>query len=195
MAKDAVATMGTILADDVGGRDAVHVAVIAVRAHRMLVPGSRVGAVMKDGEYVSADQDHVGIVDPFLQCNAERHDRFWLYLYPRTITGLAHHWTHPKFGDEGGTYATPASRLEAESWVRGYLKRIEGPSYEDIIRLVTEGNFYDEGKYFGLSIYEECLQVTGSDASGSIDSGLWDRLELITGKKIKHRPTYFTCSC
>ena len=126
MAKDAVATMGTILTDDVGGRDAVHVAVIAVKAAATFRPGAHATALFRNGEYVADNNgsEFVGIVDPFLTDTVRVGQRFWLYLYPRTITGLNHNWTHPAFGDaRDEVYATPAARLESEAWVREYAAR------------------------------------------------------------------------
>ena len=115
-AKDAVATMGMILPHDVGGRDAVHVAVIAATAARKLAPGQDVGFI--DGERAGTVDQPIGIVDPFLKSTVKTGQRFWLYLYPRTITGLSHKWTHPAFPDEattGAAYNTPSQKLASEN--------------------------------------------------------------------------------
>jgi hypothetical protein len=72
-------------------RDAVHVAVAPVVAQENLSPGDHVDA---NGGWAG---ERVGIVDPFLREPVRKGDRFWLFLYPGTVTGLRHMWTHPAF--------------------------------------------------------------------------------------------------
>ena len=79
------------LIDGPAGRDAVHVAVAPVVARVALRPGTHVDATG------GTDGERVGIVDPFLDCAVKPGDRFWLFLYPNTITGLRHVWQHPAF--------------------------------------------------------------------------------------------------
>ncbi len=87
------------LCDDAARRDAVHVAVAPVTAGQQLEPGDHVGLV--GGVAVTAwhrDDFHViGVVDPFLTTSVDRGQRFWLLLYPNTVTSLRHVWTHPAF--------------------------------------------------------------------------------------------------
>ena len=67
------------------GRDAVHVAVIAMVAGRELQPGERLKS---------------GIVDPFLTAPVKPGEWYWLCLTPGTTTSLRHVWAHPGFDDE-----------------------------------------------------------------------------------------------
>lgn len=76
--------VGTILESD-PGRDAVHIALAPMIALREMRPGER----LKDG-----------IVDPFLTRNVQPGQRYFLFLYPGTVTRLRHVWTAPGFADE-----------------------------------------------------------------------------------------------
>jgi hypothetical protein len=67
------------------GRDAVHVAVMAMLATRAMAPGKWLTN---------------GIVDPFLTADVQPGEWFWLALYPGTVTSLRHVWTAPGFPEE-----------------------------------------------------------------------------------------------
>jgi hypothetical protein len=87
------------LTDNVDIRDAVHVAVVSVIADEPLVPGSHVGFSSRNrGHRVSTRSSQlIGVVDPFLMGMVQPGERFWLFVYPQTITGLRHDWSHPAF--------------------------------------------------------------------------------------------------
>lgn len=84
-------------------RDAVHIAVVPVTAAQVLRPGDSVGLKNEKGSgWVGlVDEDEqIGIVDPFLRFNVYQGQKFWLFLFPGTITSLRHDWTHPAFEEE-----------------------------------------------------------------------------------------------
>lgn len=196
--KDAVATMGDILTDDVSGRDAVHVAVVSVTAAVHLAPGQDVGFIDSEQQLVGpcTTVDAIGIVDPFIKQTVMSGDRFWLFLYPRTITGLTHSWTHPAFTDESpvkknakvteaanAKYSPPSKVLESEQWLKNYCSQYDVPDYYDLLALVEKNTD------------SEYITVYGSDAHGEIPDELWTHVENVLGKSIRHRPKYFSCSC
>jgi hypothetical protein len=199
MAKDAVATMGTILTADVGGRDAVHVAVIAATAAGKLAPSQHVG--FKSGAapepvdttepIVGASDDPIGIVDPFLEGMVEKGQRFWLYLYPRTITSLRHNWTHPRFEDlkQGQIYSRPTQVAESEAWLKAWCETHDCPEWPTV-RAVIEG---DESEHRQWS--DEYLHFDGRDAHGEIPPSFWHHVEIVLGRKVENKPTGFSCSC
>lgn len=191
--KDAVATMGSILPDDAGGRDAVHVAVIAVVAREKLLPGQDVGAFDEEGGQYVADPKakHVGIVDPFLKGIVFPEQRFWLYLYPRTITGLNHQWSHPDFP----SVPPPSQPLTSEQWLRKFCEGADCPGYDDVMKLIRDGDYSSEDGYFNARYEHEYLHFGGRDAHGEIPAEFWMHAENVLGRKIEKRPAYFSCSC
>lgn len=204
MTKDAVATMGELLPDDTSGRDAVHVAVFSARSPVKVFPGQHVGLV--DAEpvelgdmVVSPLAPPIGIIDPFLNREATPGSRFWVYLYPRTITALSHRWGHPAFedaitravqtvstADPTKIYVTPTMKLESERWLRDECSsNYDMPSYERLIEAVE-----------GADMTDEYLTIFGSSASGDIPAAIWSHLENVLGKRFPaSKPTYFSCSC
>src|SRR5579884_3398390 len=85
--------IGSLAAED-AGRDAVHVAIAPIAAPCELRPGQHVDP---HGRPEGPGVVPVGIVDPFLREPVVAGQRFWLFLYPNTVTSLRHEWTHPAF--------------------------------------------------------------------------------------------------
>jgi hypothetical protein len=90
--------LGHLIEDGDRRRDAIHIAVAPVTAADRLAPGQHVGLVREgDLELVGPCDRTLGVVDPFLAEEVQPGQRFWLFLYPGTITGLRHVWAHPVF--------------------------------------------------------------------------------------------------
>ncbi len=90
--------LGHLVDDGERRRDAIHVAIAPVTAATELLPGQHVGFVRAgDTDTVGESETPVGVVDPFLTAPVRAGQRFWLCLYPNTITGLRHIWSHPAF--------------------------------------------------------------------------------------------------
>jgi hypothetical protein len=185
VATDALDTLGTAPLDEHQKRDAIHLAVEPVIAGERLKPGERI--TVTDGIASSADDDDVlGIVDPFLTRAVRKGQRFWFVMLPRTIKSLRHVWAHPAFPDEVGTSAKqPASKEASERWLREFIDRSNCPSYEVVLGVIARGSALDR----------EYLHFDGSDAHGDIPPEFWDHVEVVLGRKVEHRPAYFSCSC
>lgn len=199
--KDATATMGAILPNDVSGRDAVHVAVVSTEAAEDLKPGQDVG---KDGTV----KDPVGIVDPYIKGDIKKGERFWMFLYPRSITSLSHKWSHPSFEEDEGVYVTPAQRLESEKWLREFAEK-HYVTYDKLIKManIEDGeriSFNDPNqKNADLWAYEDCylyrsgdyVCTVGTDWKDANPYEIASHVESVTGKRIKFKPEYYACSC
>jgi hypothetical protein len=90
--------LGQLIENGERRRDAIHVPIASVTAAVRLVPGQHIGLV-EDGnlELVGPCDEPMGVVDPFLKADVEPGQRFWLFLYPGSIQGLRHVWSHPAF--------------------------------------------------------------------------------------------------
>lgn len=208
--RDAVATMGDLLPADVGGRDAVHVAVISARAGQNLFPGQHVGLRPGEGEREAWPIDKlIGIVDPFITGKVGAGARFWLYLYPRTITGLHHVWAHPDIPDasrpaNGAAPATvdvgalallTAARANSEAWLRAFCRGSAGLCYESVIARVLENE--REAGVVDLEDDEDAsLHFSGKDAHGEIPPEFWVHAATVLGRPIMGpKAKWFSCSC
>ncbi len=90
--------LGRLIEDGDRRRDAIHIAVAPVTAAVRLLPGQHVGLVQEGNVELAGPCEHpIGIVDPYLSGVVEPGQRFWLCLYPNSISGLRHIWSHPVF--------------------------------------------------------------------------------------------------
>ncbi len=154
-------------------RDAIHMAVAPMEAGAPLKPGMRVG--VRDGKAV-AMQPFLGIVDPFLESPVLVGQRFWLFLFPGSITSLRHEWTHPDFAESRRPPDDPMALRVLES----FAERI-GESHDTTMDYL--GQMATEGYIYGDTEYNE------------IPSEVWDAYECIAGVKVANRAKYFSCSC
>lgn len=92
--------LGSIITDPHAGRDAVHIAIIPMIATRTLQPGERL---------------RNGVVDPFLTAPIAPGERYYLCLFPHSVTSLRHVWQNPAFADEDEP-APDCRRSEATVW-------------------------------------------------------------------------------
>lgn len=172
-------------------RDAVHIAVIPLVAAGTLHPGSNFG-ITEDGRAVgSPRQSSFGIVDPFLDRIVSEGERFWGFLYPNTITGMRHVWEHTKLDAS----LNRALISESEKWLRNFVEVMDCPNYDRLIAAASDEPCVDGDDYYYYSKDGDYLHFGGSDAHGEIPAEFWHHVEVVTGKHISHRPTYFSCSC
>lgn len=187
--------LGTILEGE-HFRDAIHIAIAPVIAGESLKPGDDIGfsAGGADGEVWSDVEKCIGIVDPFIKTKIRKGQRFFMFLYPQTVTGMRHEWQHPAFGSEQVKIAAPVvvdEKAESEKWMREFANRA-GLSYGVVIDAAKDN--LQSGDYF--------VQHDTEAARDAIyDCGIptfWKHFEIITGIKSPpegEQDSVFSCSC
>lgn len=175
--------LGQIIKED-QQRDAIHIAVAPTTAAEKLSPGQHV-AIIGDEAWASAGSP-IGVVDPYLKANVKKGDRFWLFLYPGSITSLRHEWAHPAFG------AMPAtdSKSSSEKWMRAWaMEHMSDDYYGDSGKRSEESAYasaINAGREMSVGPYES--------ARDHIDNEWWAHWEIITGST-GQRGEYFSCAC
>lgn len=171
-----------------GKKDAVHIAVAAVEANQNLEPGDHVG-LLADGKAANITKS-IGIVDPFLKQAVRRGDKFWLYLYPGSITSLEHKWTHPAF-TEIEEVKSKISLSTSEIWMRKWASEHMSYDYYGDGNLTEDASYrkaIDAGHNMSVGPYES--------ARDYIDDVWWGNWEIITGcKRPAEGERYFSCGC
>lgn len=181
--EDTLKSLGKLIADS-SERDAVHIAVAPICARDRLAPGQHVG-IGDDGMATGAVDfdDLVGIVDPFLPAPVFKGERFWLFLYPGSITSLRHDWTHPAFSPVRTAFNEKAS---SEAWLKGYANDM-GLSVGAVIEAAR--GYLMDGSYYTFS----------HDTPGRANTEaaeFWRHYQIITGEQVEnHEATFFTCAC
>jgi hypothetical protein len=110
---------------DLGVKDAIHVAIVAVRAGKPTKPGER--CKLNEHREAVPDEKGVGVADPFLKSNVPVGKKFWLLLAQDQVPNVQHTWEHPKV-----SFAPPEREPEQNSYLLGYAKDL-GLTYEQLM--------------------------------------------------------------
>jgi hypothetical protein len=189
---DKIPKLGNLITDE-QGRDAVHIAVAPVIAGEILGPGDHIGFIGNAytvGTIISGVKP-IGIVDPCLTKPIMQGQKFYMFLYPNTITSLRHEWTHPEFEREDEiaelepTFFKLQGTADAEKWISDFAENI-GSDYDEIM--------YGAAEYLGRGEY---LVRGGTFEGESIPDEFWKNYEIVTKKQIPEsdRGTFLSCSC
>jgi hypothetical protein len=159
-------------------RDAVHVPVVAmVCQYDELMPGTHVNA---QGE---PKQPVVGIVDPFRELPVTKGDRYWLCLYPGTVTAMQHRWKHPAFEE-----SEESEKDAAIKWLTKFASHVRY-TYPEFMTLMND--FWESGDRDSFGMYGESMDEFRSH---------WPQICLhyrtVTGRLIDpENYVSFHCSC
>jgi hypothetical protein len=169
--------LGEILAGE-QHRDAIHIAIAPVVATARLSPGQHIGFVEAGNtEKVGVSHDPIGIVDPFLQQPVHPEQRFWMFLYPNTITSLRHDWTHPAFA------------VNSEEWLRSLASQL-GLELDEVVEAAKKFIEHGEHTYENTESYKDIDYAKWPE--------FWNHIRAVTGLEVhegdRESPP-FTCSC
>lgn len=180
--------LGQIITD-AAHRDAIHVAVAPVVADQQLQPGAKIGFVNDDAERVCAkSKGAIGIVDPFLTTSVKRGQRFWMFLFPNTVTGMRHEWQHPAFANarsvENAHVWLPGVLDGSDAWLRKHADNI-GLSYDALMAAADQ--WVDDHEY--------TTQLGSETWRDGYDPQFWEMYEKVRGKTVAKKENFFSCSC
>jgi len=111
--------------DELGMKDAIHTAIVAVRAGAPVKPGQRCGL----NEYREAvpDEKGVGVADPFRRTHISTGQPFWLLLAQDEVPNVRHVWEHPDVD-----FTPPAREVKRNHYLQQYADAL-GVSYQQLM--------------------------------------------------------------
>lgn len=116
--------------NELGDKDAIHVAIVAVRAGRLIKPGEKC-SINKDKEAIPSEKG-VGVADPFVKKNIRRGETFWLLLNQDAVPNVRHVWEHPDVD-----FSPPIKEASKNGMIEEYAKEL-GCDYNDLLNLCSE---------------------------------------------------------
>jgi hypothetical protein len=183
-----------VIVDETAERDAIHIAVAPVVASQILAAGDHIGLLpgsVDEAAGAAPTITPIGIVDPFLKQNVEVGQRFYMWLYPQTVTGMRHHWSHPAFEAQPATDA----KAESRSWIEAFAVELD----QTYNRLMEAAEYWLDGERDGVN-WNDNYTYDNSERYKRVDYAkwpvFWKHYEIVTGVAVKnHGATFFTCSC
>lgn len=167
-------------------RDAVHIAIAPVIAGEKLLPNQDIG-LSSDGKAV-LNAEHIGKVDPLLDLPVKQGQKFYMWLYPNTITSLRHNWDHPLFPKESSNCLN-ADKNESKVWITEFAVELH-QSYDDLMEGARQ--------YFEFGYYAYDNSESFKDVNYDKWAEFWGHWEVVTGSKVRdedNKDCFYTCSC
>lgn len=174
-------------------KDAIHMAIAPVTVAHMTLPGRHVG-LDKDGKASEYVDPYIGIIDPFLSCSLEAGKQCWLFLYPGSITGLRHEWSHPAFSATDVNPIVDYSKIsdtdhkaKSQEWVKEHAAEI-GMTPDQMMQNAEGWIEYDEHTVqHGREDWRDGFKATE----------FWHHYEIVTGKVVpeEKKRSFYCCTC
>jgi len=150
-------------------KDAIHMAIAPLKVAHITTAGRHVG-IDSEGRASEYVDPKVGIIDPFLTRTAEAGDACWIFIYPNTITGLRHEWSHPSFSEKGRPVASAS-----EKWLRDFADLVDA-DYDEMMEIAA--THCDPSDKWGG---DYLIQGGKWEGQGTPDD-FWTHFAAVTGK-------------
>lgn len=185
-------TLGRLLTEyEPAQRDAIHIAIMPVMTDEALSPGDHVKFVYGTTNRVrrAPDNKGIGVVDPFLTVYIPTYSKVWMFLYPNTITGLRHEWTHPDVDN-------PAiAKDDSEKWLRAFADRWNF-DYNEMINAASTP--HGTGEYDYNFVVANGIDLHSREELGEDHALFWQHLAALTKQSFSqaHIDKFrWSCSC
>ncbi len=148
--------------DEIGVKDAVHVAIVSVIAASAIKGGSRI-QLNSDGHAINANEGSgFGVADPFIGIVA-RGEKFWVLVDPDSVAEVSHSWDHVQ------SFPKDVKPVEKNKYLQRYATAA-GVTYEQLIEACSQ--YMETGRkspYPGTMTVDE-----GEEAFEKIETGdMW----------------------
>lgn len=165
---------------ELGEKDAIHVAIVSVRAAKLILPGQKC-SLNENREAVACSSKGVGVADPFRKENILRGQTFWLLLNQDSVPNVQHVWEHPEVD-----FTPPTKAPSKNSGIDSFAK-IFGCDYNRLIEVCSELVEKESGRVLiengDLKVVKEFPEGVDEDEFDDIDSyELWSEI----GEEIGH---------
>lgn len=110
---------------ELGIKDAIHTAIVSVRAGKPIQPGER--CKMNELREAIPDGKGVGVADPFRRGSIARGEWFWLLLDQDEVPNVAHVWEHATID-----FSAPAVDPTKNKYLERYASQY-GVTYEQLM--------------------------------------------------------------
>jgi hypothetical protein len=144
--------------EEVGVKDAIHVAIVSCRAGEYLTSSEKV--TLNEHREAVAPQGgakHIGIVDPFLKGSLAKGDTFWMVMIPKQDQVVRHVWEHAL------DFSAPERAIQECEYLAPYAKQL-GITYSELMHaadvLVNDG---ETPKYEGTITETDTLESVLDD--------------------------------
>ena len=133
---------------ELGKKDAIHVAIVSVRAARPIEPGERCG--LNERQEAVPDRKGPGVADPFLKSRIMVGENFWLVLAQDQVPNVQHVWEHPDVD-----FSPPTEGVKKNPHLEEHAEAL-GITYEQLMEACSEAvNTYQRVPYPGNKTEEE----------------------------------------